>query len=195
MALKIDKTRSSIYIWTFKAGLMARLAHDLQIEACDYQFSIQGSLDSNWSAELVIPVSSFRVLGAVRKKVLQAGKLSLDERVEIEQTLQAKVLNAQQFPVIRYSAVLEGRESQKNFRGELTIKDQTNILQVEGRMERTITGVHLKGEAIIHQSDFGIKPFQAFLGALKIKDEVEVSWDIYLSESGEDSQGSIPAPL
>ena len=38
----------------------------------------------------------------------------------------------------------------------------------------------LKGSIAVVQSQFGIKPFSAMMGALKVKDEVEVSFDVAL---------------
>jgi hypothetical protein len=38
----------------------------------------------------------------------------------------------------------------------------------------------LKGKVPIVQSNFGVKPFSAMMGALKVKDEVEVDLDVKL---------------
>lgn len=195
MTWRVDHERSSLYVWTFKAGLMARMAHDLKIEVSEYKFVVKGELGKNWRAELTMPIQSFRVLGAAKNKVLQENQLSLDDKVEIEQTLRSKVLDAPQYPVAFYQAEFRGDENQKNFEGQLTLKGCTRPLKIQGRMESAGEGIHLEGQARIRQSDFGIKPFQAFLGALKIKDEVEVSWNIYLTKSDEVEESTIPHPL
>jgi hypothetical protein len=195
MSLIVDKKRSTLTVWTFKAGLLARLAHDLQIEVSEYHFVVHGDFRKEWSAELGIPVLGLGVLGAVKNKVLQAGKLSLDDRAEIEQTLRSEVLEADRFPLIHYRASFHGPENQENIHGELTLKGQTRPVHVSGRLEKTITGVHLQGRVKILQSDFGIKPFQAFLGALKVKDEVEATWDIYLTEPVETGSSDVEHPL
>lgn len=195
MTWRVDRERSSLYVWTFKAGLMARMAHDLKIEVTDYDFVVDGELGENWHAELTMPIQGFRVLGATRNKVLQVDQLSLDDKAEIEQTLRAKVLDAERHPVAFYRASFNGDENQRNFEGQLTLKGTTRPLKIQGRMERTAQGIHLEGQARILQSDFGIKPFQAFLGALKVKDEVEVSWTIYLTKHEGTEDSAIPQPL
>ena len=195
MTWRVDLERSSLFVWTFKAGLMARMAHDLKIEVTDYDFLVDGELGENWRAELTLPIQGFRVLGATRNKVLQEGQLSLDDKAEIEQTLRAKVLDADRYPVAFYRASFNGDENQKNFEGQLTLKGTTRPLKTQGRMERTVQGIHLEGQARILQSDFGIKPFQAFLGALKVKDEIEVSWNIYLINHKDSDDSAIPPPL
>ena len=195
MTWRVDKERSSLFVWTFKAGLMARMAHDLKIEVTDFSFDVDGNMGENWRGELMMPIDGFRVLGAVRNKVLQEEELSLDDRAEIEQTLRAKVLDSDHYPVAIYRASFSGTENQRNFGGDLTLKGTTRPLKIQGQMERTIQGIHLKGQTRILQSDFGIKPFQAFLGALKIKDEIEVTWNVYLTKQEKSGEDSIPQPL
>lgn len=195
MTWRVDQARSSLYVWTFKAGLMARMAHDLKIEVTDYEFLVHGEMGEEWRAELTMPIEGFRVLGATRDKVLQEGQLSLDDKAEIEQTLRAKVLDASRYPVAFYRAKFSGDENQQNFEGQLTLKGTTRTLKIKGHAERTTRGIHLEGQARILQSDFGIKPFQAFLGALKVKDEIEVSWSIYLTNHEESDESAIPQPL
>jgi hypothetical protein len=36
---------------------------------------------------------------------------------------------------------------------------------------------------VVRQSDFGITPYSGFLGALKLKDEVTVEFEVLLSET------------
>ncbi|MDF1665680.1 MAG: YceI family protein, partial [Planctomycetota bacterium] len=138
MIWRVDHERSSLYVWTFKAGLMARMAHDLKIEVTDYDFIVDGELGEKWRAELTMPIEGFRVLGATRNKVLQEDQLSLDDKAEIEQTLRAKVLDAERYPIAFYRAHFSGDENQRNFDGQLTLKGSTRPLKIQGRMERTV---------------------------------------------------------
>jgi hypothetical protein len=43
-----------------------------------------------------------------------------------------------------------------------------------------VTDVRVRGTATIIQSQWGIRPYSAFLGALKLKDEVVVEFDVVL---------------
>lgn len=62
--------------------------------------------------------------------------------------------------------------------GELTIAGTTRTATVQGRLEDS----HVTGSARVVQSQWGIKPFSAFFGALKLADEVEVVFEPALSE-------------
>jgi polyisoprenoid-binding protein YceI len=45
----------------------------------------------------------------------------------------------------------------------------------------TTTGKDLKRKVTLSQKDFGIKPYKALLGTLKVKNEVDISFDLALS--------------
>ena len=53
----------------------------------------------------------------------------------------------------------------------------TQPVTVEGRL----AAGRALGSAVIVQSRWGIRPYSAFLGALKLRDEVEVQFDIDLT--------------
>ncbi len=65
-------------------------------------------------------------------------------------------------------------------RGELTLVG--NVRPTE--FELVVHGDEVSGSARIKQSDWGIKPYSALFGALKVADEVEVS-----------VEATLPAPL
>ena len=67
------------------------------------------------------------------------------------------------------SGTREGDRAQVE--GDLTLHGVTNRISVEARDD----GARWNAEIILYQRQFGIKPFSAMLGALKIKPEVEVS--------------------
>ncbi|MBI5796512.1 MAG: YceI family protein, partial [Planctomycetes bacterium] len=45
----------------------------------------------------------------------------------------------------------------------------------------TTTGKDIKGRVTLSQKDFGIKPYKALLGTLKVKNEVNIAFDLSLS--------------
>jgi len=68
--------------------------------------------------------------------------------------------------------------------GTLTIRGQGRPL----RLRVSQTGAdryHVEGQVI--QSEYGIKPYTAFLGALRVRDAIDVAVDLDLSETAEDS--------
>ena len=64
--------------------------------------------------------------------------------------------------------------------GNLNIGGQSRQVTLDLSIAPGGDGAHLKGRVPIVQSNFGIKPFSAMMGALKVKDEVEVDLDVRL---------------
>ena len=48
----------------------------------------------------------------------------------------------------------------------------------------SLGGGRARGSATITQSKWGIKPYSAFFGALRLRDEVEVEFDVALAPAG-----------
>ena len=68
--------------------------------------------------------------------------------------------------------------------GTLTIRGQARPLKVHV----TQTGDdRYHAEAQVSQSDYGIKPYTAFLGALRVRDAVDIAADLDLSDQATDS--------
>jgi polyisoprenoid-binding protein YceI len=66
----------------------------------------------------------------------------------------------------------------------LTIRGQEQPLRVQ--VSQTGAGRY-HAEAQIIQSNFGIKPYTAFLGSLRVRDAVDVAVDLDLSATAADS--------
>ena len=63
-----------------------------------------------------------------------------------------------------------------NVSGDLTIQGNTQPAQVQ----LNITDTKVTGSTSLTQSKFGIKPFSAMMGALKVKDNVEIEFEANL---------------
>src|SRR5262249_40421369 len=82
-SLVVETSSSRLAVRTRATGLLARLAHDLEIVA--ETFSGEARLDDpSWSAELTIPVWALRVGGVLRDDRVDASVLSASDRAEIE---------------------------------------------------------------------------------------------------------------
>ena len=64
--------------------------------------------------------------------------------------------------------------------GNLSIASQSRQVTLDLTLQPDGSTAHLKGRVPIVQSNFGVKPFSAMMGALKVKDEVEVDLDVQL---------------
>jgi len=157
-------TSVDIELFTFKAGLLARAAHDLKLRAGSVQ--LERSPDGRLEA-VSIPVASIQVVCAMRGKQEDHRALSAANRAEIEDNLRTRVLDAARHPVIRFDVAAIDPH---HIRGTLTLRGRSRPL--DARLVRR--NDHQTATLRIDQRDFGITPFRAAMGALRIQPEVEV---------------------
>ncbi len=62
--------------------------------------------------------------------------------------------------------------------GELTLHGQTWRLPVPVEARWGKDGLVAEGEVTFRQSDFGIEPYQRYLGSFAVQDEVEIRFHI-----------------
>lgn len=163
---RYDAYNSECQIFSFKDGLLAKLAHDLKLQV--ERFSIEVDEDSKTITACFDP-SSIRVVCARSNGQDDPSTLSEGDKKKILGNVTKDVLRVKKFPEIRFesSSVAPEGDGYK-VAGALQLCGRTRNLQTELRSEdgRLVT------EITIHQPDFGIKPFTAALGALKVKPDV-----------------------
>lgn len=161
---------------TGRQGMAAMAGHDLTIEA------------QAWNGQAVVDPgdpasSSVTVEVAVDGLTVMSGTggvkpLSDSDKRDIQRNIQRKVLHSDKHPTIRFaSTTVSGTQEAFEVAGELTIGDTTAPLTLTG----SIAGGRASGTATVTQTRWGIKPFTAFLGALKLADDVTVEFDVALS--------------
>src|SRR3989454_1834135 len=161
----IDPQRSSITVRVFKAGVFSAFGHEHEISAPIEQ----GSFTEN-------PASVELTVDARRMRVMDKG-ISEKDRAEIQQTmLGPKVLDSEKFPTIRFRSTrveLLG-EGKWSLLGDLTIHGETRPVKVRVEGENG----HYRGTAELKQKDFGITPVTVGGGAVKVKNELRVEFEI-----------------
>jgi polyisoprenoid-binding protein YceI len=167
-----------VVIKTTRAGLAARAGHDLTLEV------------TRWSAQVQVPpedgggvtaatVSAELDLGSLEVREGKGGAKPLTDgdRRDIKKTMSGILgggtASFASTRVIRSGASGGAIEGTATFNG----KSQPVRLQVispgEGRY---------RGGGTLNQTAFGIKPYTGFFGALKLKDEVVVEFEVDLSK-------------
>jgi polyisoprenoid-binding protein YceI len=176
---ELGPDQGRILLRTFRDGLAAQAGHDLTIEATRWS----GVLDVNADlrpAGLDVRVDMSSLV--VRDGTGGLKPLSDRDRREIAATAR-KVLAADRHPEAVFAAA--GFEPAAGEGGEisgtLTIRGQERPVRM--RVSQTGAGRY-HAEAQVVQSEYGIKPYTAFLGALRVRDAVDVAVDLDLSDSG-----------
>jgi polyisoprenoid-binding protein YceI len=162
----IDVEKSVLTIRVYKSGLFSAFAHDHEIRA-----PIQsGSFDEQKRTV------EFKVQSA-QLKVLDPGA-SENERSQVQNTmLGPKVLDPEKFPEIDFhsTSIDPAGEGKWNVQGELTLHGQTHPVKVE------VAGANgsYRGSTRLRQTQFGITPVKIGGGSIKVKDDVQIEFEIH----------------
>jgi len=161
----IDVEKSVLTIRVYKSGLFSAFAHDHEIRA-----PIQsGSFDEQKRTV------EFKVQSAQLKVLDPDG--SDNERSQVQNTmLGPKVLDPERFPEINFhsTAIDPAGEGKWNVQGELALHGQTHPVKVE---VAGANGIY-RGSTRLRQTEFGITPVRIGGGSIKVKDEVQIEFEI-----------------
>ncbi len=163
-----DATTAECLVYSFKEGLLSKIAHDLKHRATRFVLRVDEQMRS---IEAEIDARSLRVDCVMKEGTESENGLSNDDKKKIESQIAADVLHADAHPLIRFRSTAvapcpEGLQIQ----GILALNNCTRPVST---VARRVNG-HYEAEMTIHQPAFGIKPFSAMMGTLKIKPDVVV---------------------
>jgi polyisoprenoid-binding protein YceI len=141
----------------FREGLLTALGHDVTLRVT--KLSLQVSDEDTVTAEF--DPSSLRVVGDIKES----------DRKEIERNTE-KTLETRKYPTITFRSVSVARDGNRaRVQGDLTLHGVTSPISVEAYDD----GTRWNAKIVLDQRKFGIKPYSAPLGVLKVKPEVEVT--------------------
>lgn len=159
--------KATLAVRTGRAGAAAKAGHDLLLHVTSWEATLElAEGAARGSIELAADPTSLRVIegtGGIQS-------LGEDDRANIEQTIDEEVLERQ--PIEFRSTRVEGEGERLEVDGELRLAGQTNVVSFELAVDAEGA---LSAGAVVTQSDWGMKPYSALFGALKVADEVEVS--------------------
>jgi hypothetical protein len=191
----LDASAVECHVLTFKEGALSALAHDLELRVTrltvqiDREAAEAGDASPRAPAAAAAPFKISARFAADSLQVLHALKdgrptdqLSASDRRKIEKTLTGDVLDVRRHPDIRYEGTAtplgagNGDGSADTGDGRLAI---TGELTLQGRRRPLGLTAHLRdgrwhAETTLHQPDFGVQPYSALLGALKLRPDVQV---------------------
>ncbi|MFI9604983.1 YceI family protein [Streptomyces sp. NPDC052043] len=164
-----------LLIKTSRAGLGRKAGHDLTIEATRWSGNAVVTADDPGRSSVTVTVETGSL--TVREGSGGLKPLTDDDRAEIKKTLEGQaVLHVAEHPDITFrSTGITGTPQSFEITGDLTIKDQTHPVTVHGGSDGD--GM-VCGWATLAQSTWGIKPYSAFLGALKLADEIRIEYQV-----------------
>jgi polyisoprenoid-binding protein YceI len=156
---------------TNREGLAAKAGHDLIIDVRQWGATLEVGEDlSDSSLELHADARSL-----YPREGLRGVKPFTDrDRDEVRKNIDEKVLGGE--PISFRSSAVEATDGggRLSVRGELTIRGQRRPAGFE--LSVGADG-HVTGTARLVQSEWGIKPYRGLMGALKVRDSLEVVFD------------------
>jgi polyisoprenoid-binding protein YceI len=163
---------ATLTVRTGKAGAAAKAGHNLVIEVTAWKATLDLGRDPAQTAlALTADARSLRV----RDGSGGMGELGNEETASIEQSIDDDVLKGGAIE-FRSTSVEPGPGGTLRVRGDLDLLGRSRPIA----FDLDASDGRLSGNARFKQTDFGIKPFSALFGTLKVADEVEVAVDARL---------------
>jgi polyisoprenoid-binding protein YceI len=157
---------ATLTVRTGKGGAAAVAGHNLLIEVTAWSATL--TLDDAPALQLTADPKSFKV----REGTGGIQSLGEDDKSNIEQTINDDVLKGGEIEFC--STSVEQANGRLTVNGELNLLGQRRPLTFE--IQRADDG-RLTGEATFKQTDWGMKPYSALFGTLKVADELKVTVD------------------
>lgn len=162
----------SIEVHTFREGIAQKAGHDLIIDVGQWQATVE--VDSEGALASVGLEIDSRSL-QVRDGLHGVKPLSDKDRADIKKTIDEKVLRGQ--PIAFRSSQVQSSGGGLGVRGELTIVGAARPADFQLAVEDS---GRVSGTAQVTQTAWGIKPYKGLMGALKVRDAVEIAIDVRL---------------
>jgi polyisoprenoid-binding protein YceI len=172
----IETKGSTFTVRAFAAGILSALGHNPTIALPDFEGEIFLNPEAveQSSLRMVIHSASLTVTDDISEK----------DREEINRRMHEEVLESDSYPDVVYECS-RGSASKTGegqywvaLNGELTLHGVKRSQPVSARVSVNGTMLRAAGEFSVRQSDYEIRPVSALGGAVKLKDELKLSFDI-----------------
>jgi polyisoprenoid-binding protein YceI len=169
---KVGPENGRLTVHTRKGGAAAKTGHDLVIEVTSWE----GTLDLGDQTTIMLRADA----RSMRVREGSGGMTSLrdDDKSNIEQTIDNEVLKGTPIEFRSTACQLSPEGDRMRVTGELELAGR----RAPVTFELSLNGGRVSGSATVKQTDFGMKPYSALFGTLKVLDEVQVAVDARLDE-------------
>jgi polyisoprenoid-binding protein YceI len=164
-----DQSCADCWVFTFKEGLLSPVAHDLRLRVARFDIEVD---DTKTRVAARFDPSSLFVETAMKDGVESPGALSAADKHKIGRQIREQVLHVEAYPSIEFRShdLTLRADGGYDVAGELTLHGARRPLRA--RTQLAVGRQEL--EVRLHQPDFGIEPYRALLGTLKLHADVTI---------------------
>ncbi len=168
----VGPEQGTLVVCTFREGVAQQVGHDLILGVRGWEATVEvGNDGALASVQLTVDPRSLEVEEGLRG----VKPLTDKDRAKISQDIDAKILRGA--PIEFRSDAVTGTAGRVAVTGELTIAGNSRAVDYElGVADDGRVSARLQ----VTQSEWGIKPYRAFMGALKVRDAIEIALDVQL---------------
>lgn len=168
----------SLLVMTGREGAAGRMGHDLTLEAIRWTATITVDAEDPPCSRVAATVDAASLV------VLEArgGPVGLtdSQREQVEAIIREQVLHSDRHPKIAFrSTAVAGDVKRAQVTGTLRIGGRTRPATLRLSVSRARSPRIVAATSIV-QTEFGIEPYAALRGALRVKDVVEIRAEVRL---------------
>jgi len=175
---RIEPSESQVVVYVYPAGLLSAFGHDHVVSSRQVRgLAVEGTAQAPGRADLYLQVQDLEVdRPELRREAgFSAGEFSEKDIDAIREHMLTRVLDAQHHPVVAARLdVPKGATAML----EIRLHGRTQAFDVPVEISRPNGDLRATGQMRILQSRFGIEPFNALGGTLKVKDELEIRFEV-----------------
>jgi polyisoprenoid-binding protein YceI len=169
---KVGGDNGVLQIRTYREGVAQKVGHDLIIDVEQWEATAEVGEDGTLSAvRLDADPRSLQV----REGMHGVKPLRDKDRADIRKTIDQKILRGQ--PIAFRSSAVKLADAALTVRGELDLAGTTRPASFE--LDAATDG-RVGGTLPVTQSEWGIKPYRGLIGALRVRDTIEIVLDVRL---------------
>jgi polyisoprenoid-binding protein YceI len=169
---RVGGDNGTLQVHTYREGLAQKVGHDLIIDVGKWEATAEVREDGTLSGvQLNADPHSLQV----REGLHGVKPLTDKDRAEIRKTIDEKILGGRQ--IAFSSTAVEPGDGGMTVRGELELAGTRRPASFE--LNAGADGC-VRGTLPVTQSAWGIKPYRGMMGALKVRDTIEVVLDVPL---------------
>lgn len=176
MHYRLDPAQSRFSVQAFATGILSVLAHSPAFAVRDFRGHVR--LDDGAPGRMTLDVA------VKADSLVLTDQVPPGDRRDIEGRMRGEVLEIGAYPEIRYEAQdvsssrIEPGKLRLRINGRLSLHGVTRPHPIDAEMRLYGDGLRLLGGCSLRISDYHIKPVTALGGAIKLKDELKIAFEL-----------------